>query len=82
MFWKYFKSDLTVCIFLLWASFNITSEQTDVETINSRKQQTESELKDLNQQVKMDSWFTKVRSIVWNSRWKEDMTQEKGIFLF
>ena len=82
MFWKYFKSDLTVYIFLLRASFNITSEQMDVETINSRKEQTESELKDLNQQVKMDSWFTKARSIVWNSRWKEDMIQEKGIFLF
>ncbi|XP_046512675.1 uncharacterized protein LOC124237259 [Equus quagga] len=32
------------------ASFNIASEQTDVETINSRKEQTESEFKDLNQQ--------------------------------
>ncbi|XP_070115817.1 EF-hand calcium-binding domain-containing protein 14-like isoform X4 [Equus caballus] len=32
------------------ASFNIASEQTDVETINSRKEQTESEFKDLTQQ--------------------------------
>lgn len=41
-FEKYFKSDLTVCILLLQASFNIASEQTNVETINSRKEQTES----------------------------------------
>ncbi|XP_070115818.1 EF-hand calcium-binding domain-containing protein 14-like isoform X5 [Equus caballus] len=33
------------------ASFNIASEQTDVETINSRKEQTESEFKDLTQQL-------------------------------
>ncbi|XP_064334709.1 uncharacterized protein LOC135319230 isoform X2 [Camelus dromedarius] len=31
-------------------SFNNASEQTDVETINTRKEQTESELKDLSQQ--------------------------------
>lgn len=70
------------CIFLLTASFNIASEQTDVETINSRKEQTGSEFRDLKQQVRTDSWFTNPRSAVWNSRWREDMTQEKYIFLF
>lgn len=69
-------------IFLLTASFNIASEQTDVETINSRKEQTGSEFRDLYQQVRTDSWFTNPRSVVWNSRWKGDMTQEKYIFLF
>lgn len=62
------------CIFLLTASFNIASEPTDVETINSRKEQTESELRGLNQQVRTDSWFTNPRTVVWNGRWKEDMT--------
>lgn len=56
------------CILPLTASFNIASEQTDVETINSRKEQTESEFKDLTQQVRTDLWFTKPRPRVWNSR--------------
>lgn len=52
----------------LTASFNIANEQMDAETINSRKQQTDSDFKDLNQQVRTDSWFTQLRPEVCNSR--------------
>lgn len=66
MFWKIFQ---VISLYMtLTASFNIANEQMDAETINSRKQQTDSDFKDLNQQVRTDSWFTQLRPEVCNSR--------------